>query len=222
MLLTGQESDWGDCSDADIECSKRTCTSVCKNGPRVRQPCTTGKATTCQVPLHIYVSSSYSYDMHVSSSSYDMHVSTCQGGTERDGQFCKNPAAPVECGDIAFQKKLKTSAPVGKCDWECPPGDCPPGQTCTGEPGACESELSYCDRVENEKECMRSCFEFRGRATMIIFDRNRQPSEQMLSGLALVKQPVIALIDDLGKAVILPSIYSPYNDQVLDTAVGLF
>ena len=181
--LAGQESDWGDCSDADIECSKRTCTSVCKNGPRVRQRCTTGKATTCQ------------------------------GGTERDGQFCKNPAAPVECGDMAFLKRLKPSAPVGKCDWECPPGECPPGQTCTGQPGACESELSYCDRVENEKECMRSCFEFRGRAIMIIFDRNRQPSEQMLSGMALVKQPVIALIDDLGKAVILPSIYSPYNDQ---------
>ena len=78
--------------------------------------------------------------------------------------------------------------------------------------GECESELSYCDRLENEQECARGCFEFRGRALMLIFDRNREPSAQMSSGNPLVKQPVMVLIDDLGKAVIQPSIYSPYND----------
>jgi hypothetical protein len=102
----GTDLGWGckDCSDADIECSKRTCTTVCQNGPRVGQSCTVGTA---------YV---------------------CQGGTERDGQFCPDPAAPTECGSMR----------QGTCDWECPPGDCPPGETCSGEAGECESELSYC------------------------------------------------------------------------------
>ena len=79
----GTDLGWGckDCSDADIECSKRTCTTVCQNGPRVGQSCTVGTA---------YV---------------------CQGGTERDGQFCPDPAAPTECGSMR----------QGTCDWECPP-----------------------------------------------------------------------------------------------------
>jgi len=47
--LAGQESDWADCSDAVIECSKRTCTTVCQNGPRVGTSCTNGNSLVCQV-----------------------------------------------------------------------------------------------------------------------------------------------------------------------------
>lgn len=87
------------------------------------------------------------------------------------------------------------------------------GALCRGEEGACESEEAYCDRPENTAECRRGCFEVRGRALTIIFDKNREPSEQIGSGVPLVKQPLIVLIDDLGKAVIPPSIYSPWNDN---------
>ena len=49
---------------------------------------------------------------------------------------------------------------------------------------------------------------------MIIFDKNREPSASVLSGNPLVKQPHIALIDDLGKKVIEPSIYATWDSNV--------
>ena len=131
-------------------------------------------------------------------------ANVCQGGTERDGTFCDPSKNLVEqCGAMGS----------GRCGPECPPGPCPAGKECSGADYACESELSFCDREENLAVCARGCFEFRGRALMIIFDRNKEPSESVGSGQPLVKQPTIALIDDLGKAVIPPSIYSPWDDQ---------
>ena len=173
--LAGQESNWTDCSDAVIDCAKRTCGTVCANGPNAGMLCDGSGSDKI-----------------------------CQGGTENDGTKC--PSGPSQCGSLL----------TGKCDVQCPIGACPPGKTCTGEPGACVSEESYCDQNDPliQYQCARGCFEFRGRALMIIFDKNREPSASVLSGNPLVKQPHIALIDDLGKKVIEPSIYATWDSNV--------
>ncbi|EKX36449.1 hypothetical protein GUITHDRAFT_145719 [Guillardia theta CCMP2712] len=46
--LAGQESQWVDCTNPVIDCSKRVCGNICMNGPNVGQSCTTGPTPVCQ------------------------------------------------------------------------------------------------------------------------------------------------------------------------------